>query len=202
MKITSVEAIELRLPEEQIADKASAGQNCLVVKIHTDEGLVGVGEIDSHARVAKAAVDGPFVHSVCTGLARVMLGLDPLDIRVINEKLYQSTFYYGRRGVVVQAIGGLDIALWDLKGKALGQPIHRLLGGAFHDRQTRGADSGSVEPTGPAGRGTRPAPWRRPRARPGPGDDGRGGSPPPGSPGCVRPCPPPSLEAGSASALP
>jgi len=131
MKITSIEAIELRLPEQDIADKASAGQNSLVVKIHTDEGLVGVGEIDSHARVAKAAVEGPFVHSVCTGLARVMEGLDPLDIRVINEKLYQSTFYYGRRGVVVQAIGGLDIALWDLKGKALGLPVYKLLGGAF-----------------------------------------------------------------------
>ncbi len=134
MKITRVEAIELRLPEEEIADKASAGQNSLVVKIHTDEGLVGVGEIDSHARVAKAAVDGPFVHSVCTGLGRVLVGLDPLDIRVINDKLYQSTFYYGRRGVVVQAIGGLDIALWDLKGKALGQPVHKLLGGAFHTK--------------------------------------------------------------------
>jgi len=49
MKITSIEAIELRLPEQDITDKASAGQNSLVVKIHTDEGLVGVGEIDSHA---------------------------------------------------------------------------------------------------------------------------------------------------------
>ena len=70
---TNIEAIELRLPEADIADKASAGQNSLVVKIHTDEGLTGIGEIDSHARVAKAAVDGPFVHSVCTGLARVMV---------------------------------------------------------------------------------------------------------------------------------
>jgi len=134
MKITSVEAIELRLPEDQITEKASAGQNSLIVKIHTDEGIVGVGEIDSHARVAKAAVEGPFVHSVCTGLARVMVGMDPLDIRVIGEKLYQATFYYGRRGVVIQAIGGLDIALWDLAGKYYGKPVYQLLGGAFQKR--------------------------------------------------------------------
>jgi len=134
VKITKVEAIELRLPEEEMADKASAGQNSLIVKIHTDEGVVGVGEIDSHARVAKAAVEGPFVHSVCTGLARVMEGLNPLDIRVIHEKLYQSTFYYGRRGVVVHAMGGLDMALWDLKGKLLNLPVYQLLGGAFQKK--------------------------------------------------------------------
>ena len=134
MKITRVEAIELRLPEQEMADKASAGQNSLVVKIHTDDGPVGIGEIDSHARVAKAAVEGPFVHSVCTGLARVMEGMNPLDIRVIGETLYQSTFYYGRRGVVVQAIGGLDMALWDLKGKALGLPVYQLLGGPFQKK--------------------------------------------------------------------
>ena len=131
MKITGVEAIELRLPEEMIEDKASAGQNSLVVKIYTDEGITGIGEVDSHANVAKAVIDGAFVHSVCTGLGQVLKGLDPLDIRVINEKLYQSTFYYGRRGVVVQAIGGIDIALWDLKGKSLGLPIYKLLGGPF-----------------------------------------------------------------------
>lgn len=134
MKITNVEAIELRLPEDQIQDKASAGQNSLIVKIHTDEGIAGVGEIDSHARVAKAAVEGPFVHSVCTGLARAMVGLNPLENRVIHEALYQATFYYGRRGVVTHALGGLDMALWDLKGKALGRPVYELLGGAFQKK--------------------------------------------------------------------
>ncbi len=134
MKITEVEAIELRLPDEDMKDKASAGQNSLVVKIHTDEGLVGIGEVDSHARVAKAAIDAPFAHAVCTGLGRVLVGEDPLDIRILNEKLYQSTFYYGRRGVVVQAIGGLDLALWDLKGKYLNQPVYKLLGGAFQKK--------------------------------------------------------------------
>jgi len=134
LKITRVEAIELRLPESQIEDKASGAQNSLIVKIHTDEGITGVGEVDSHPRVAKMAIDAPYVHSVCTGLGRVLVGMDPLDVRVIYDKVYQSTFYYGRRGVVVQAMGGLDMALWDLKGKYLNQPVYKLLGGAFHNK--------------------------------------------------------------------
>ena len=134
MKITRVEAIELRLPESEVLDKASSGQNSLIVKIHTDEGIVGIGEIDSCPRVAKAAIDAPFSHSVASGLGRILVGLNPLEPRVIHEKLYRSTFYYGRRGVVVHALGGIDMALWDIAGKVHEQPIYRLLGGAFHKK--------------------------------------------------------------------
>ena len=55
MKISTVEAMEIRLPESEILDKASSGQTSLIVKVHTDEGIVGIGEIDSCPRVAKAA---------------------------------------------------------------------------------------------------------------------------------------------------
>ncbi len=134
MKITQVEALEIRLPESEILDKASSGQTSLIIKIHTDEGIVGIGEVDSCPRVAKAAIDAPFSHSVVSGLGRLLIGLDPLDFRVINEKLYRATFYYGRRGVVVQAIGGLDIALWDIAGKFYNKPIYQLLGGAFQKK--------------------------------------------------------------------
>ena len=134
MKITQVEAIEIRLPESEVLDKASAGQNSLIVKIHTDEGIVGIGEVDSSPRVAKAAIDAPFSHSIASGLGRILVGKNPLDFRLINEELYRKTFYYGRRGVVVQAIGGLDIALWDIAGKYYGKPIYQLLGGAHHEK--------------------------------------------------------------------
>ena len=50
MKITRVEAIEIRLPEDEVLDKASAGQTSLIVKIHTDEGIIGVGEAEPHSR--------------------------------------------------------------------------------------------------------------------------------------------------------
>ena len=134
MKITEVEAIEIRLPEEEVLHKASSSQNSLIVKIHTDEGIVGIGEVDSSPRVAKATIEAPFSHANASGLGRLLIGMNPLDIRVINEKLYQSTFYYGRRGVVVHAIGGLDIALWDIAGKYYNKPVYQLLGGAFHKK--------------------------------------------------------------------
>jgi L-rhamnonate dehydratase len=134
MRITQVEAIEVRLPESELEDKASAAQDALIIKIHTDEGIVGIGEVDSSARVAKAVVEAPMSHSVASGLGRLLTGMNPLDIEVINEKLYQSSFYYGRRAVVVHTIGGIDMALWDIAGKYYQQPIYQLLGGAFHKR--------------------------------------------------------------------
>ena len=134
MKITKVEAIEVRLPESEVEDKASAAQDALIIKIHTDEGIVGIGEVDSSARVAKAVVEAPMSHSVASGLDRLLIGMNPLDIEVVNEKLYQSSFYYGRRAVVVHTIGGIDMALWDIAGKYHKQPIYQLLGGAFHKR--------------------------------------------------------------------
>jgi len=134
MKITNVEAIELRLPESEVVDKASGAQNSLILKIHTDEGIVGIGEVDSCPRVALAVVEAPFSHTLVSGLGRILVGMNPLDIRVINERLYQSSFYYGRRGVVVHVIGGIDVALWDIAGKYYNQPIYQLLGGAFRKK--------------------------------------------------------------------
>jgi L-alanine-DL-glutamate epimerase-like enolase superfamily enzyme len=134
MKITKVEAIEVRLPESEMEDKASAAQEALIIKIHTDGGIVGIGEVDSSARMAKAVIEAPMTHSVASGLERLIIGMNPLDIEIINEKLYQSTFYIGRRALVVHTIAGIDIALWDIAGKYYGKPIYQLLGGAFHKR--------------------------------------------------------------------
>ena len=134
MKITAVEAIELRLPEERIGEKADDGQNVLIVKVHTDEGLVGLGEVVSQPRVAKAVIEAPKAQEGCSGLAREIIGLDPLQTSVVREQLSRATFYYGRRGVVAHAMAGVDMALWDLKGKYHGEPVYALLGGAFETR--------------------------------------------------------------------
>jgi len=134
MKITKVEAIEIRLPENEVLDKASSSQNSLILKIHTDEGLVGIGEVDSSPRVSKAVVEAPFSHSNASGLGRILVGKNPLDIKVINEELYQASFYYGRRGAAVHVMGGLDLALWDIAGKYYNQPVYQLLGGAFRKK--------------------------------------------------------------------
>jgi L-alanine-DL-glutamate epimerase-like enolase superfamily enzyme len=130
MKITKVEAIELRLPE--VKEITAASQDTLIIKIHTDAGIVGIGEVDSSPRVAKAVLEAPFSHNVASGFSRLLLGMNPLDIEVIYDKLYQASFYYGRRAVVIHTLGGIDMALWDIAGRYYQQPIYQLLGGAFH----------------------------------------------------------------------
>jgi len=134
VKITQVEAIELRLPEAEVEDIASSAQDTLIVKIHTDEGITGIGEVDSLPRVAKAIIEAPMSHSIATGLGRLLIGMNPLDIEPINELLYQRTFYYGRRAAVMHTIGGIDLALWDIAGKYYKQPVYQLLGGAYRKR--------------------------------------------------------------------
>jgi L-alanine-DL-glutamate epimerase-like enolase superfamily enzyme len=130
MKITRVEAIELRLPK--VEEITAASQDTLIIKIHTDAGIVGIGEVDSSPRVAKAVLEAPFSHNIASGFSRLLIGMNPLDIEVIYDKLYQASFYYGRRAVVVHTLGGIDMALWDIAGKYYKQPIYQLLGGAFH----------------------------------------------------------------------
>ncbi|MBM3236237.1 mandelate racemase/muconate lactonizing enzyme family protein [Candidatus Poribacteria bacterium] len=132
MKITKVEAIELRLPK--VEEITAASQDTLIIKIHTDAGIVGIGEVDSSPRVAKAVLEAPFSHNIASGFSRLLIGMNPLDIEVIYDKLYQASFYYGRRAVVVHTLGGIDMALWDIAGKYYKQPIYQLLGGAFHNQ--------------------------------------------------------------------
>jgi L-rhamnonate dehydratase len=84
--------------------------------------------------VVQAIVDAPASHTLVTGLKRVLVGEDPLEIRRLWEKMHARTLYYGRSGAVIQAMAGIDLALWDIKGKVLGVPVWNLLGGKFHDR--------------------------------------------------------------------
>lgn len=133
MKITGVEAIELRLPESYAGPRLIVRQT-LIIKVHTDEGIVGLGEVDSSPSVVRATVDAPLRASPISGLGQVIMGQNPLEIRRLNDLMYQATFDYGRGGVVLHAIGGIDIALWDIAGKYYNQPVYRLLGGPFQTR--------------------------------------------------------------------
>jgi L-alanine-DL-glutamate epimerase-like enolase superfamily enzyme len=129
MKITQVEAIYLRLPV--VDERADGTQDTLVVRVHTDAGIVGIGEVDSSPLVAKAIIEAPLSHAIARGLAECIIGQDPLNIAYLYQRMYQGSIYYGRGGAAQQAISGIDIALWDIMGKALGQPVYRLLGGGF-----------------------------------------------------------------------
>jgi L-alanine-DL-glutamate epimerase-like enolase superfamily enzyme len=132
MKITEVETLHLRLPE--IAEECNGTQDALLVKIHTDAGLVGIGEVDSSPTVAKAIFDAPYSHTLASGIRQLLVGEDPRDVERLWEKMYRGTIYFGRRGAAIHALSGADIALWDLLGKATDLPVYRLLGGAYRKR--------------------------------------------------------------------
>jgi L-rhamnonate dehydratase len=127
--ITGVEAIYLRLP--QVKEQCDSGQDALIVRVTTDAGIVGYGEVDSNPMGAKGVIEGPFSHTTATGLAHVVVGEDPFRTEYLWQKMYRANIYGGRRGVGVHAMSGIDLALWDIKGKALGMPVWKLLGGGF-----------------------------------------------------------------------
>ncbi|MCL4793884.1 MAG: mandelate racemase/muconate lactonizing enzyme family protein [Bryobacteraceae bacterium] len=132
MKITGVETIYLR--QADVKTQCDSGQDALIVKVTTDEGITGIGEVDSNPLGAKGVIDGPFSHTTAAGLAGLILGEDPFETEKIWHKMYRGNIYGGRRGVAIHAMSGIDLALWDIKGKALGLPIWKLLGGGFHRR--------------------------------------------------------------------
>jgi L-alanine-DL-glutamate epimerase-like enolase superfamily enzyme len=129
LKITEVEAIYLRLP--QVKNQCDSGQDALIVKVATNAGITGYGEVDSHPLAVKGCIEGPFSHTATTGLAQVLLGEDPFQTEYLWNKMYRANIYSGRRGIAIHAMSGIDLALWDIKGKALGLPVWRLLGGGF-----------------------------------------------------------------------
>lgn len=132
MKITEVVAQILRIPSIQA--KTASSQDAVLVRVRTDAGLEGVGEADSSPEVVKAIIDAPFSHNIACGLRTLLVGEDPLEHERLWQKMLRRTMYFGRSSVGITAMAAVDMALWDLKGKAYGQPIHRLLGGKHHDR--------------------------------------------------------------------
>lgn len=135
MKITDVECFVLLVPDFR-ADACSSAQDNLVVRIHTDSGLVGIGETDTNPWVARAMIEAPGTHVMGVGLKETLLGADPSDVEGIWERLYTGSAMTGRRGLGICALGALDMALWDLRGKAEGKPVWQLLGGAAQPHVT------------------------------------------------------------------
>src|SRR3954468_20144774 len=115
MKITRVEAIHLRLPD--VNERCDGSQETLVVKVHTDDGITGVGEVDSSALVAKAIIEAPLSHKICRGLSECVLGQCPFEIDRLLHRMYEVSIFFGRQGAVIQAMSGVEIALWDIMGK-------------------------------------------------------------------------------------
>lgn len=118
---------------------AAFQRTAALVVVETDEGLTGLGEPIMgyfHADVVAPIVDY---------YARLLidLGLDPTQPEATFRELYQRSLWWGRVGVGLSVLGGLEMALWDIAGKAAGRPVHELLGGPSHDRLPLYASGGT-----------------------------------------------------------
>jgi L-alanine-DL-glutamate epimerase-like enolase superfamily enzyme len=135
MKITRIDCHVLAVPDPD-PDACSSAQDDLVVEIHTDAGITGIGETDTNSWVARTCIQAPSVHVMGRGLEEMLLGADPLQPEAIWQQLYRGSKMTGRRGALICAMGAIDMALWDIKGKALQLPVHTLLGGAVKESIT------------------------------------------------------------------
>jgi L-alanine-DL-glutamate epimerase-like enolase superfamily enzyme len=144
MRITRIDCHVLLVPDYD-ASACSSAQDDLVVEIHTDAGIVGVGETDTNPWVARECIRARGTHCMGLGLEEMLLGTDPLQPEAVWQKLYAGSKMTGRRGALICALGAIDMALWDIRGKALGLPIYKLLGDAAKEEVTPYA---SLLPTG------------------------------------------------------
>jgi L-alanine-DL-glutamate epimerase-like enolase superfamily enzyme len=120
-----------------------SARHSVLVFVDTDAGLTGIGEAAPFGGPAKTTAD-----AVEQELAPLIVGEDAREIERLFARMYNTTTQHGRRGVLLAAMSGVDIALWDLLGKSVGQPVHRLLGtyqtrlrayastGFYHETQT------------------------------------------------------------------
>ena len=122
VKITNVEGIYLRAPT--IRDRSDSSQDSLIVRVTTDAGVVGYGEVDSCPVAAKAIIEAPTSHRRVRGLRRILLGKEVLDTTELWNLMYKrrDALLRGREGATIHAMAGVDIALWDIKGKASDSP--------------------------------------------------------------------------------
>jgi L-rhamnonate dehydratase len=132
VRIRDVETIILRPGRaEQVADSS---QDAVIVLVHTDEGLIGVGEADSSPEVVRAVIEAPSSSSLACGLRQLVVGEDPLQPTRLWDRMYRGSIFFGRRGAAIQAMSAIDIALWDITAQAADKPLYELLGGAKRDR--------------------------------------------------------------------
>ena len=127
MKIRDIEVINLRFeyaPERRFryAGGTCTGRLTTLVKVLTDEGVEGLGSVYSHPDLVRTIIEGQ--------LRPLLVGADPLEIEACWQRCYALTRWYGRKGAAVSALGGIDIALWDIRGKVEGKRICDLLGSA------------------------------------------------------------------------
>ncbi|MFN8490654.1 MAG: mandelate racemase/muconate lactonizing enzyme family protein [Caldilineaceae bacterium] len=135
MKITEIKTY---LMHASLPDSAGwKSRNWLFVKVFTDAGIYGVGEASGWPRVVETAIKD---------LSTILIGDDPFAIEQIWQKMYLAMMGHGMTGIVGSgAMTGIEMALWDIKGKALGVPVYELLGGKLRNRIRLYAHAHSAE---------------------------------------------------------
>ena len=123
----------------------SSAQDSLLVVVKTDTGIEGYGESDLNPWIGRACIEAPGTHTMGLCMRELLIGKNPLEIRAIWEEIYTYTAMNGRRGAMIHALGAVEMALWDVLGKAEGKPLWQLLG---KQRETPVVPYASLQPTG------------------------------------------------------
>ena len=133
VKIERVEVVCLQDPRAPYYRFEGSYRNVLVV-VHGDNGLTGIGESDAPPEIVKAAIEmAPYNH-LAEGLAGIVTGQAVDDPRRLWDEMYTRTQWFGRRGAALCAISALEIAIWDLFARSTGVPVCEALGERRHDR--------------------------------------------------------------------
>jgi L-alanine-DL-glutamate epimerase-like enolase superfamily enzyme len=130
--ITDVETAHVRLPV--VIDRSDGTQDSLVIKVTTDSGITGIGQVDASPVACVGSILAPRSNQIACGLRELVLGEDPLEREYLWHKMYEGSVFFGRRGAAILAMSGIDLALWDIAGKAFGLPVYKLAGGGFRKR--------------------------------------------------------------------
>ncbi len=139
MRITDVEAIVLdtgkNYSDPTEAVEAHGVRFISLIKITTDAGIIGWSDIETQPHVGKGIVDAPSGGQIgFESIRTALIGENPLERERLWQKMVRYLAYYGRQGAGMHMISGADIALWDITGKALGQPVWALLGARYRDK--------------------------------------------------------------------
>ena len=133
MKITDlkVRIVKHKLPSARPVPFGPRG-SIAIVNVETDESIVGIGDAMTHSLYHEAALSVKVI--IERGLRNLLVGENPVDVRRLWRKMYQSEIYTRQRGLALNAISAIDTALMDILGKKMNQPVCRLLGGKHHEK--------------------------------------------------------------------
>jgi L-rhamnonate dehydratase len=139
MKITDVQAFVLdtgkNYPDPSAAAEAHGVRFISLIKITTDEGITGWSDIETQPHTGKSIVDAPSGGQIgFESVRQALIGEDPFEHERLWQKMYRYMAYYGRSGAGMHMLSGADIAMWDIAGKALNQPVCKLLGARYRDQ--------------------------------------------------------------------